>query len=390
MTTVEFSRTLIGSDAEFFFKKDGEIIGSELVIPFEGLTTKAPTDTSPMFIVRDGVQAELHTIPRRCRAFAGNDMKALMLKLKEHLKKHPSVSACFDQVVEIKQYNLDILSEESKSFGCMPSYNIYATTPDKIIPITQNPQTYLFRAGGGHIHLGRPSTDDSYNKERYAVDNPELLVPLLDLIVGNTLVLIDRNPLIKERRKAYGRAGEYRTPKHGLEYRVPSNFWLRDYKLMSFVFGLCRYAISIVETDMRYSDMFRLKQTRSVWDNEKQTYVSEPHEETNFSKKILSLVPQEDIIKAINDNDFDLAKQNFDKIKDYLTKITRDYADYPLGHLKTELFEFFVDKGLDYWFGTDVLNNWENTKEGHGEGWENFLIRKVLPEYEEYKRKNNI
>ena len=46
----------IGCDPEFFFRKDGKIIGSEQVLPKDGWHW---IDRS-WSIVRDGVQAEIH------------------------------------------------------------------------------------------------------------------------------------------------------------------------------------------------------------------------------------------------------------------------------------------------------------------------------------------
>jgi len=105
-------------------------------------------------------------------------------------------------------------------------------------------------------------------------------------VVGNTLVLLDRDESNITRRKNYGRAGEYRPKPYGLEYRVPSNFWLKHYVLWSLASGLMRNTI------MHY----RLKQT----------------------KNLLKRFDMKDIRNAINNNDYDLALQNFMKYAEFL------------------------------------------------------------------------
>ena len=77
-------------------------------------------------------------------------------------------------------------------------------------------------------------------------EDPLLAVKILDIVVGNTCVIMDRAPSQVERRKVYGRAGEYRLPAHGIEYRTLSNFWLRSYQLTHLVFSLARFAINIL------------------------------------------------------------------------------------------------------------------------------------------------
>ena len=56
-----------------------------------------------------------------------------------------------------------------------------------------------YRVANGNITLcGQINDDDIVN-----------LVKLLDIFVGNTAVLLDRNPKEKERRKYCSRAGDY-------------------------------------------------------------------------------------------------------------------------------------------------------------------------------------
>jgi hypothetical protein len=91
----------------------------------------------------------------------------------------------------------------------------------------------------------------------------------------------------------------------------------------------------------------------------------------------MALVDIKDVQKAINDNDYDLAKKNWDKIKGWLVE-NMESGIYSLTITKENLplIDYFFDKGLDYWFDkTDkkILNNWCNQPEGHQMGFEEFL-----------------
>jgi hypothetical protein len=67
---------------------------------------------------------------------------------------------------------------------------------------------------------------------------------MLDATIGVMSVLLFRNPEEKQRREFYGRAGEYRLPPHGLEYRVLSNAWLCDNNTATMV---CKIALTLVK-----------------------------------------------------------------------------------------------------------------------------------------------
>jgi hypothetical protein len=198
----------------------------------------------------------------------------------------------------------------------------------------------MSRSAGGHIHIGK-NTPTGTKADKIFKKTPERLVNMLDIIVGNTCVLLDRSEGNKKRRETYGRAGEYRLPTHGLEYRTLSNFWLKDYALMSFVMSMTRLAVSIVVT-------------------------STP--KNNIEKEILSKIKIKDITKAINENNFALAQENFSKIQKILTEITQptkdkygrkiQYENSPITENTLELFNHFTKKGIDYWFKGNIIKNW--------------------------------
>ena len=377
----------LGCDPEFFFAKEGRVIGSEKVLPERGRQT-SPADTMCSYhpyncdstylskFIIDGVQAELNPRPAACRALLGNEIKNCFRELRD-LMVEKGVAADFSQCVEVDKAEMDSLSDGSKVFGCAPSTNCYTAAESKI---TVDPKVYRGRSAGGHIHIGNQFIEYLINpdlreqhRSAYEYDKsnsnmwkqatimdavlktPDIIVPVLDIVLGNTCVLIDRSPSNKERRKVYGRAGEYRIKDYGLEYRTLSNFWLRSYQLMSMIMGITRLTVHLVEQ-------------------------STP--ENDYVKALFEAVKRENIVKAINENDFDLAWQNFLAIENILYEAQGEsnFGNYPLSATYANVFRYFVNKGVDHWFEKDVINHWVTSPEGHGNGWESFLSGRVSKE----------
>ena len=358
----------LGCDPEFFFSGSrGNTTGAEKVLPENGITYKPGTagkrdgdytscgDVKASKIVIDGVQAELNPRPNTCRANLGNEISACFRDLHKALEKQgKGIGVNFMPLVKISQKELDSLSEKSKTFGCAPSDNIYTHAESKI---TVNPKKYLKRSAGGHIHLG--SRSDA--RVKTALANVEEMVYMLDIIVGNTSVLLDRNPNNIERRKVYGRAGEHRSKEYGLEYRTLSNYWLQSYHLMSFVTGLARMAVHIVSQSSTATNG------------------------RDFAGEIKAAVKKDDIVKAIQENDFALAYSNFLKIEKIIVDIAADVYSYPINRDNVKEFHWFVKKGVNYWFKHDPFQHWITLPEGHGCGWEKFLTTKVRDDMEKSK-----
>ncbi|MFA5695835.1 MAG: hypothetical protein WC917_00015 [Bacilli bacterium] len=348
-----------GCDPEFFFEKNGQIIGSEKIIDInKGLIVQKDTNrtvngsTTPgqsKFIV-DGVQAEINPKPDTCRARLGNEISQCFRTLYKKMQEDKDLKVNFLPTVKINKKELMSLDAKSRVFGCSPSKNIDKKSQN--IVSLRDPAKYKYRSAGGHIHIG---SGDNYgnNAVTTIMKEPERLVAIMDIIVGNTCVLIDRDPGNKERRKVYGRAGEYRTPKYGIEYRTLSNFWLRSYPLMSFVMNLSRLSVNILASSMPGRD---------------------------FERELLETVDIKKVRKAINTNNFDLAWANFQKIKPFLVRTMQENGDnFPLTINNIGAFEFFVAKGLDFWFKENPIEHWMKIPEGHTCGWENFLKNIVTP-----------
>lgn len=316
---MKLSQVTFGCDPELFIrsKESGAVVGSEKVIGSSGF------HSGYCAVVVDGVQVELNPTAHRCREVVISSIRDGLRGLQNISNSHYKLD--FSRLVEVGINEYESLSEGCKKFGCKPSFNVNEGYPEVA---TVDPSQYMLRSAGGHIHLG------SENEETFKVLRDfKRLVPVLDVLVGNTSVLLDRDEGNIERRKNYGRAGEYRTPKYGIEYRTLSNFWLTSPTLASLVFGLCRHGVDIVLSDL--------------------------------DKELMSLVDYNDVVTAINNNDYDLALSNFNKIKDFICatvdKGTQEATNmrYPLDSNTIEGFERLTQDGIGK-FGTNILANWES------------------------------
>lgn len=255
-----YSRCTVGSDPEFFFVRDGKVIPSTEVISEETENVK-----------RDGFQGELNPKSNSCREVAGANIARAVTKA-QTIARRVGASVSFGMSTVIDDDVWKRTGASLKRFGCNPTVNVHE---DKFVRSTGMREK--FRSCGGHVHLGLNT------KARKKVNQ---LIQVMDIVVGNTCVLIDRDPANARRRKIYGRAGEHRIKPYGVEYRVPSNFWLKHYKLWSMVSGLARNSVCIVENDLE--------------------------------DKLFALFDMKKVRDAINNNDYDLAMENFLIYKKFL------------------------------------------------------------------------
>ena len=318
-----------GSDPELFFQRGGQIIGAEKVLPEEGLIN--PLHGVP-FVVLDGVQCELNPPQSSTPVGVASHISTAFRLLQQHLAKTPDaeVTCCFNRIVDVSRKELNSLSEKSRVLGCLPSLNIYGSKPLKC-----NRETYRKRSPGGHVHVGLKTTNIySGSATSPNTDERSRLVPLYDILVGNFSVLLDRDPGAAERRENYGRAGEFRLPEHGIEYRTPDNFWLRNYSLMSFVFGMINLATSVLVETLNGNDL---------------------------EQELVEIVNIKRVIKAINNNDITLARKNIADITPWLMNHLPE-SGFPLNPGSIAKFVALGDRvekhGIESVFPDDVMTHW--------------------------------
>lgn len=254
----------IGADPEFFFvDKDNEVVPAKCLLS-SGLDG----------IVEDGFQVELHPDPSACRQLFANALNN-QLGIAKDLAKRNGLKLSTKVAMRVGDKPWKMLSQDERRFGCSPTSNIHENTK-RVTGVRER-----WRSCGGHIHLTLPNRLKS---------NPTKVVSVLDIVLGNTMVLLDRDDGNITRRKNYGRAGEYRSKSYGLEYRVLSNFWATRYVYLSMVFALARNALGLVESGL--------------------------------DKELLKRVDFKKVRKAINNNDKDLALETLQIVAEFFREKT--------------------------------------------------------------------
>lgn len=136
--------------------------------------------------------------------------------------------------------------------GCTPSFNAWTETQNLVIPFEDT-----MRTGSFHIHLG----DDMLKGKLEENDNKALAIKMMDSYLGCASVLFDKDPTSLERRRYYGRAGEFRSTPYGIEYRVLGNWALRSPETTKLCFDLALHSLSVLHDGFAESTLERVGDT---------------------------------------------------------------------------------------------------------------------------------
>lgn len=321
----------VGSDPELMISdKQGNALTADRFLQERATFGKSQ---SPR-LYADGFVAELAPPPSTCRALHMGEVYNCLSQLSNILTKKGeglmlNAKSCF----KVDRKELEAAGERARIFGCDPSTNAQDDVKSSITlidPRKIDGMKHKKRYAGGHLHLGL--TNYQYLKRNELHDNYKIITKLSDLLVGIPSVMLDRDKVSKERRMLYGRAGEFRLPPHGYEYRVPSNFWLRTPGLGSLLLGSLKVAA-------------RMLQMKEVVDY------------------ILTTTDWDLVVEAINDNSFSKATKVWLNYVRPLLMNTKNAMSYnwDLTPIMVPLFEFVVQKGIDrLWPGANLIENWHN------------------------------
>lgn len=236
----------VGCDPEVFVTKDGKPISAHDLIPGN---KKAPHKVLNGAIQPDGLAAEFNTDAVPYSDFVAFDknivtvLKTLKDTLPEGYNLHIEPSTEFD-----KDY-YDSLPESAKELGCDPDYCAYSEDPFE--PNKRPDGSAGVRSAAGHIHIGWGSD--------IPVDHPDHIevcrkfIRCLDLYVGLAMTVFDTDT---RRRTLYGAAGAYRPKSYGVEYRTPSNAWIKNKARRQFIHTMLRSCIQTMSGGTDYYESY--------------------------------------------------------------------------------------------------------------------------------------
>lgn len=212
----------VGADPELFvFDKNQQFISGFGLIPG---SKHQPYKVPNGAVQVDGMAVEFNIDPAATEDSFVRNIQSVMKTLNKMVEKQGEAKP-----VSLVRFAESWFAQQpmpARELGCEPDYNAYLgrenTPPDEDV---------LFRTAAGHVHIGwrAPKAID-----RSLFLNAMSTAKNMDALVGLPSVLLD--PEGAERRELYGRAGSFRPKPYGCEYRVLSNFWLKDESLMRWVF----------------------------------------------------------------------------------------------------------------------------------------------------------
>jgi hypothetical protein len=187
----------------------------------------------------DGAQAEFAPWAKSCLETLHYGTRVGLKAVLDFAKtKDPKAKLTLSNVIELPKKVLQETDDKYIRFRCSQSYNIYDDLGEGI----PDAREYKYRCAGGHIHIGYQRT--------FTAPAIEQIVRGLDGVLGVIGVSLAAGIDNPERRRTYGRAGEFRLPSHGIEYRVLSNFWLSHPAIAMLVFDLTRAIVRFAESGL--------------------------------------------------------------------------------------------------------------------------------------------
>ncbi len=227
----------IGADPEMFVEdENGVVVPSFKFLPSKAKHLKYEGDQSGM-LYWDGFQAEFNVygVGTCMDGLTGYLRWGLKALYEQTIKFNPKAKISVKSVMDIPPEMMKETAPEHAAFGCLPSLNIYGHEGLKA-----DGQDVLYRTAGGHIHFGIGDINKDEDKILH-------IMKALDAVLGVAAVSLFAKIDEPRRRQMYGLAGEYRLPKHGLEYRTLSNAWLCHPLAANIVFDLGRSALMFGE-----------------------------------------------------------------------------------------------------------------------------------------------
>lgn len=225
------SNFTFGADPEVFLKKNGKAASAYGLLPGD---KKNPHKTDGGAIQVDGMAAEFNIDPVRDNDFETFNTR-IVQQLKEIRDRVPGYSLNIAPVQDFGEEFLALQPDEAKELGCDPDYDAY-TLQANPRPDGDRP----FRTGAGHVHIGWGADIPVDNEEHIKICAD--FVKVLDGTLGLFMTMIDDEP---RRRELYGKAGAFRPKPYGVEYRTPSNVWIKNRDSRKAVFYLMKEAVRI-------------------------------------------------------------------------------------------------------------------------------------------------
>jgi hypothetical protein len=226
----------IGCDPELFIKFNGNFIASCGMV---GGTKEEPLQLEGLpegyTIQEDNVAVEFGIPPAKTRHDFTQHISTIMQYLNDSFANR-GVEVAVDASAIFPEEAL--IDPRAWVFGCEPDLNVWLRKPNPR-PTSSNKN---LRSAGGHVHVG--ITDEDFDTEK--------LIKCMDLFLGVPSVLMDKDTTRKE---LYGKAGAFRFKPYGVEYRVLSNFWVKNPSYTDWVYNQTNRAVEAVDSQFAIDEL---------------------------------------------------------------------------------------------------------------------------------------
>lgn len=227
---------LVGADPEVFVRdKKGRFRSAHGLIPG---TKKEPYKVKDGAFQVDGMALEFNIDPARTREEFVHNIGSVLAQLGQAVPKY---DLAIIPTAHFHGNHMRVQPKEALELGCEPDFDAYTEQENK------RPNANLnMRTGAGHVHLG--FTDGADPKDPEHFQRCVTLVKVLDAFLGIPSLEWDDDV---QRRTLYGKAGAFRPKSYGVEYRTLSNAWLKDERLVGFVFDAAQNAVKFLQSGQR-------------------------------------------------------------------------------------------------------------------------------------------
>lgn len=221
---------LIGADPEIFVRRNGKAASAYGLV--DG-TKEKPQPTTYGAVQVDGMALEFNIEPVSSHNFEEFNRNIVRTIADLRRLAGDGINFNLSPTQDFPEELLKAQPKEALELGCDPDFNAYT--------MKENPKPNAdvnFRTAAGHIHVGWGADIPVENEQHMEICAG--FVKQLDRSVGMFMTYIDRD---SRRRELYGKAGAFRPKSYGVEYRTPSNVWLKNRDRRQFLFNLLNYTI---------------------------------------------------------------------------------------------------------------------------------------------------
>jgi hypothetical protein len=231
---------LVGADPEVFVRNQkGQFRSAHGLIPG---TKREPYPVADGAVQVDGMALEFNINPADTREKFISNIGSVLGQMAAMV---PDYQITIQPTARFHWAHMKKQPKEALELGCEPDYDAYREA--------QNPRpdgAKTMRTAAGHVHIGFIDGADVKSEEH--MQRCYLLAKTCDLFLGIPSLLWDSD---NKRRQMYGNAGAFRPKPYGMEYRTLSNAWLKDERLVGFIFDATQRAVDFLKAGNRINQV---------------------------------------------------------------------------------------------------------------------------------------